>query len=80
MIIEKTKESYYKVLEESSRGWHKEENTYAPFVKYYLGIIISAYKEFSSRVESIRNQGMTKSGRVRHIFPIKVGKIRKSVM
>jgi len=78
MIIEKTKESYYDVLEQSSRGWHEGKNNYAPFVKYYLAIILSAYKEFSSRVETIRSQGMTKAERIRHIFSTKVGKVTKS--
>ena len=78
MIIEKTKESYYEVLEESSKGWREGENNYAPFVKYYLGVILGAYKEFSSRVETIRNQGLTKAERVRHIFATKVGKVSKA--
>jgi Fic family protein len=30
MIIEKTKESYYEVIEESSKGWHGGKNNYAP--------------------------------------------------
>ncbi|WP_198510260.1 hypothetical protein [Bacillus solitudinis] len=78
MIIEKTKESYYEVLEESSKGWHEGKNNYSPFVKYYLGVILSAYKEFSGRVETIRIQGLTKAERVRHIFATKLGKISKS--
>ena len=78
MIIEKTKESYYETLEQSSTGWHEEENNYGPFVKYYLGIILSAYKEFASRVETIRNQGLTKAERIHHIFSTKVGKVTKA--
>lgn len=78
MIIEKTKETYYDTLQLSSIGWQEEENSYAPFVKYYLGVILSAYKEFASRVETIRNKGFTKSERVRYIFSNKVGKITKA--
>ncbi len=78
MIIEKTKESYYEVLEQSSKGWHEGNNDYALFAKYYLGVILSAYKEFASRVETIRNKGLTKSERIRHIFSNKVGKITKA--
>lgn len=78
MIIEKTKESYYETLQQSSVGWHEEKNNYAPFVKYYLGIILSAYKEFASRIETIRNQGLTKAERIRHIFSTKVGKVKKA--
>ncbi|ACV64685.1 filamentation induced by cAMP protein Fic [Desulfofarcimen acetoxidans DSM 771] len=78
MIIENTKESYYEALELSSKGWHDGKSNYAPFVKYYLGVILSAYKEFASRVETIRNKGLTKSERIRHIFSNKVGKITKA--
>lgn len=76
-IIEKTKESYYEALKQSSKGWHEEKNSYAPFVRYHLGVILHAYKEFASRVEPIRNKGFTKSDRIRHIFSNKVGRITK---
>lgn len=78
MIIEKTKESYYETLQQSSVGWLEEKNNYAPFIKYYLGVILSAYKEFGSRVETIRNQGLNKTERIRYIFSNKVGKVTKS--
>jgi len=78
MLIEKSKESYYETLRLSSVGWHEGENNYKPFVKYYLSVILAAYREFSSRVETLRNQGLSKSERVRYVFDTKVGKISKS--
>ena len=42
MLIEKTKETYYEALQASSTGWHEGENSYEPFVKYYLGIMLKA--------------------------------------
>jgi len=78
MIIERTKESYYDTLQQSSIGWNKEENNYAPFVKYYLGVILKAYKEFASRVETVRSKGLKKAERIRDIFLNKIGKITKS--
>ena len=42
MLIEKTKETYYEALQASSTGWHENENSYEPFVKYYLGIMLKA--------------------------------------
>jgi Fic family protein len=78
MLIEKSKESYYETLRLSSEGWHENENDYKPFVKYYLGITLAAYREFSSRVETLRNQGLSKSERVKHIFETKIGRISKS--
>lgn len=78
MLIEKTKENYYESLGLSSIGWHENTNDYKPFVKYYLGVLLAAYREFSSRVETLRNQGLTKSERVKHVFDTKVGKVSKS--
>ena len=78
MIIEKTKESYYDALAQSSQGWHEGNNSYLPFVKYYLGIVLNVYKEFESRVEYIRTKGLTKADRIRNIFEGKMGKITKA--
>lgn len=78
MIIEKTKETYYDALQESSIGWHEGTNSYAPFVRYYLSILLSAYKDFSSRVEHLRSKGVTSIDRIRNIFASKIGKITKA--
>jgi Fic family protein len=78
MIIEKTKVAYYETLQESSSKWHDEQSDYSQFVKYYLGIILSAYKDFSSRLEHLKNKGTTKADRIRNIFTNKIGKISKA--
>lgn len=78
MLIEKSKEIYYETLMLSSEGWHENKNDYKPFLKYYLGVILAAYREFSSRVETLRNQGLSKPERVKHIFETNIGRISKS--
>lgn len=78
MLIEKTKEKYYETLQQSSIGWHDNENNYKPFVKYYLGLVLAAYREFSARVETLRSNGLSKPGRIKHVFERTVGKISKS--
>lgn len=78
MIVEKTKESYYETLEQSSLGWHEEENSYAPFVRYYLGVILNIYKEFESRVKYISRKGISKVDRLKNVFADRVGKISKA--
>lgn len=50
-LIEKTKRSYYDVLEESSEGWHEGKNSYAAFIRYLLGIVVKAYRDFEARVD-----------------------------
>lgn len=77
MLIEKTKETYYEALQASSAGWHENENNYAPFVKYYLGIILKAYNEFENRVEHLKNRTLSKPDRIKAMIDQKVGKITK---
>ena len=64
-LIEQTKETYYETLQESSYNWHEEENDDAPFVRYMLGVIVAAYRDFSSRVQLLSTRGMSKPERVR---------------
>lgn len=77
-IIENSKESYYEILKESSYGWHENENNYEPFVRYTLGIIVSAYREFESRVILVSKVNVSKSERISEIIKGHIGKITKS--
>lgn len=76
-IIEATKESYYIALEESSKNWHESKNTYLPFVKYNLEIILSVYKDFSSRVKHLKNKPLPKSERIKLLFDNTLKKLSK---
>lgn len=77
MLIESTKESYYEMLKLSSYDWANNRNTYLSFVKYYLSILLKAYKEFSERIEIVAVDKTGKSDRVRGLFDKRVGKISK---
>ena len=77
MLIEKTRETYYEALQASSVGWHEGENSYEPFVKYYLGIMLKAYNEFESRVEHLKHHNLSKPDRIKVVIDNKVGKITK---
>lgn len=78
MHIEKTKANYYESLLQSSAGWHDNENDYKPFIKYYLSIILAAYKDFSERVVLLIDKSISKSERVKKVFDRKLGKFSKS--
>jgi Fic family protein len=80
MIIEKTKETYYEVLQESSMNWQEGKNTYLPFIKYYLEILLSAHKEFSARVELMQNRSLSKPERIRKLFANTLQKMSKSMI
>lgn len=77
-LIEESKETYYEALQQSSQGWHEEENDYAPFVRYTLGIIAAAYREFSARVQVLAASGTSKPDRIREIIKGTLGKITKA--
>lgn len=77
-IIEESKETYYEALQDSSIGWHDNENDYKPFVNYMLGVIINAYREFESRVKLLTSPNLSKSDRIREIIKSHIGTITKS--
>ncbi len=77
-LIESTKESYYDCLQESSNKWYENENDYEPFVRYMLGIVVAAYRDFSSRVKLLTTDGMSKTDRVREIIKNTLGMITKT--
>lgn len=76
--IEATKEIYYKTLQESSYGWHENDNDYEPFVKYMLGVIVGTYRELMSRINLLTRGNMSKPDRVRQIVKETVGTITKA--
>ena len=77
-LIEQTKEIYYESLQLSSAGWHENKNDYEPFVKYMLGVIVAAYRDFSSRVSLLTTQRMSKPDRVKEIIRATLGPITKT--
>lgn len=58
--INKHKDLYYKALQESQHGWHEGKEDFMPFVKYLLGIILSAYKDFEDRMEIVQPKAPSK--------------------
>ena len=77
-LIEQTKETYHEALQNSSADWHENNNDYIPFVQYTLGIVVAAYREFSSRAKLIAAGNMSKPGRIREIIKKTLGKITKT--
>ncbi len=47
--ISKNKDLYYRALGESQYGWHENRDDPEAFIKYLLGTIISAYRDFEDR-------------------------------
>ena len=71
--IAKNKDLYYNVLGQAQIGWHEGNEDKVPFIKYLLGTILSAYKDFEERfelveeklpaLEVVRKATLTKIGR-----------------
>lgn len=77
-LIADSKETYYEALQDSSAGWHEGTNDYLPFVRYMLGIVVAAYREFTSRVDILITRGLSKPERVREIIRSTTGRITKT--
>lgn len=79
-IIENTRDSYYQALQDSSTGWCEDANAYLPFVRYYLEVILSACREFASRVELMQNRNLSKPDRIRLLFDNSLQKLSKRMI
>lgn len=77
--IADTKESYYDSLALSDLKWHENENDPKAFIKYMLGIILSCYREFESRVRLAWKTGAksTSYDIVKQFISTKIGTFTK---
>ena len=76
-LIEKSRETYCEAIRQSTTGWHEEKNDHAPFVRYMLGIISAAYRDFSGRASVLAAGGISKPERIRELIKNTPGKITK---
>ena len=51
--VAQNKDLYYEALADSQIGWHEGKEDAIPFVKYILGTILAAYKDFEERMTII---------------------------
>lgn len=64
-IVEESKVTYYETLKASSQGWHDGEHDPHPWLNYFWGVLIRAYREFEERVGEIREKKMSKTEQIR---------------
>ena len=74
--IQLSKEDYYDALSQSSKGWMESENDNTPFIKYILGVILAAYRDFEERVNLLGTR-MTARDMVEKAVTSKIGKFTK---
>ena len=64
-IFEESKESYYETLEASSLNWHLGKHDVRPWLNYFWGALLRAYREFEERVGIITTSRGSKTELVR---------------
>ena len=62
--INNYKAFYYEALQESSVGWHENQNTYVPFIENFLSTLYMCYKELDKRFAVINGRKITKKARI----------------
>jgi Fic family protein len=80
-IIEESKDSYYDTLVLSSKKWHEGKHASSPWLDYFYGTLIAAYKEFESRLGKFKGKGskteQVKSAIEKFIKPFSINDIEK---
>ncbi len=75
-IIAKNKDLYYSALSDSQHGWHEGTDDALPFIKYLLGTILAAYRDFEDRFSLIETK-LSALEMVRRASLNKIGRFKK---
>lgn len=75
-IIQESHRSYYETLEVSSQRWSEGKHDAMPWLEYFWGVLLRAYKEFEGRIGNLKQSGARKSQRVRDAVERKVRPFR----
>ncbi len=75
--IAKNKDFYYEALQQSQSKWHEGDDDPTPFIKYLLGTLISAYRDFEDRIELV-DEKLPTLEIVRSAIRQKIGKFKKA--
>ncbi len=74
--IAKSKDLYYGALEKSQHGWHNGNDDVTPFIKYFLGTVLAAYRDLEDRF-SIVEEKLPAVDTVRKAINQRLGKFTK---
>ncbi|MDD3049318.1 MAG: Fic family protein [Bacilli bacterium] len=74
--ITQAKDLYYDALNRSQDGWHEGCEDTIPFIKYLLGIILAAYKDFEDRFSIVETK-LPAIDMVRKATQNKIGRFTK---
>lgn len=74
--IAKHKDLYYNALFQAQHGWHEGNEDVVPFIKYLLGTILAAYKDFEERFSLVETK-LPALETVRQVSMYKIGRFNK---
>lgn len=74
--IARNKDLYYEALSASQEGWHEGKDDPIPFIKYLLGTILAAYRDFEERFALVETK-RTALETVRLATQNKIGRFTK---
>ena len=62
--INLAKEYYYEALQDSSKGWHTNENSYFEFMKNFMSTLYKCFKELDKRFSTVNGKRISKAERI----------------
>lgn len=71
-IFEESKEGYYETLEICSKHWHEAKHNVNPWLNYFWGVLIRAYREFEERVGKITTSRGSKTELIKNTVNRKI--------
>lgn len=74
--IAKNKDLYYDTLGQAQTGWHEGKENAVPFIKYLLGTVLAAYKDFEDRFALVETK-LSALETVRRATTNKIGRFTK---
>ena len=72
-VVEESKETYDEALERSSQGWHEARHDARPWLDYFWGVLLRAYREFEERVGTLSLGRGSKTQQVRAAVSRRLG-------
>lgn len=76
--VEQSKETYYESLNKSSQKWHQAKHDINPWLHYFLGTVLSAYKEFEERSVALKPTRGVKTELIKQAIKNQIGEFTLS--
>ena len=74
--IAKNKDLYYDALRKAQHGWHEGKENVLPFIKYLLGTVLAAYRDFEDRFALVETK-LSALETVKLVTQNKIGRFSK---